>query len=314
MSKLDLKFLEELVFERGSRDENVIMGPSYGEDSAVVKVGEDYIVIHPDPISGAVENIGWLAIHIPANDVAVSGAVPRWSLPTIQLPQDFEEEKIKEIFDDLFSAASELDISVIGGHTEKTGGIDRPLINNTMIGVTKKPIFTSGSQPGNKIVQINGGGIEGSWIIASDYFDVCKDKGVSADTLLKIQGWRDDISVVEDALKIKEKVSSMHDPTEGGVIQGLYEMARASDNRFIIDKDIDIREGTRVLCEKLELDPLRLISSGCLLAAVPAGIDIGIGRTIGRVESGEPGLVFKGELVEETVEDELFRFIDSCGS
>ncbi|MFO7992240.1 MAG: AIR synthase family protein [Thermoplasmata archaeon] len=314
MSKLDLKFLEELIFEQELRDESVIMGPRYGEDSAVVKVGGDHLVIHPDPISGAVDNIGWLSIHIPANDVAVSGAVPRWSLPTVQLPQDLEEEKIRAIFKDLFSAASELNISVIGGHTERVRGIDRPLINNTMIGVTKKPIFTSGSQPGDKIVQINEGGIEGSWIIASDFYEICIDRGISEDTIQRIQGWKDDISVVEDALKIKEKVTSMHDPTEGGVLQGLYEMAHASGNRFVIDKGIEVREETRVLCEKLGLDPLRLISSGCLLATVQEGVDIEGGRTIGCVESVEPGLDYDGEEVEEIVEDELFRFIDSCDS
>lgn len=291
-------------------DELVIKGPEYGEDAAVIRLGDNNLVIHLDPISTGIENIGWLSIHIPANDIAVTGAEPRWALPSVQVPEDMPDSDISNILDDISEASSKLGVSLIGGHTEKLEFIDRPLITTTMIGLTNKPIFTSDSKPGDLIVQVGAAGIEGTWILVSDYAKELVDRGVSQEIIKEVGGWRQDISVVKDALTFDQIATSMHDVTEGGLLQGLYEMARASGNRFVIDKKPIVRKETVRICNLLKIEPLALISSGCLIATVPPDEELPMGKAIGRVEEGDGETLFRDEIVEENTDDELFKAIN----
>ncbi|MFW5898260.1 MAG: AIR synthase family protein [Candidatus Saliniplasma sp.] len=309
MSKLSQNLMDELFFKSQIDDPDVIMGPKFGEDAAILKIGDSKLVVHTDPISGAVEEIGWLAITIAANDIAVTGAEPRWALCSVQVPDGTSETEIKKVAHDLSRAADGLNVTIIGGHTEVVTGIDRPLISTTMMGVTDEPVLTSGSEEGDNIVQIKPAGIEGSWILANDYEDQLIEKGIDERVIKKVKGWREDISVVQPALNIRDRATSLHDPTEGGILQGLYEMATCSGNDFIIDGDIDIREETRHICDVLNIDPLYLISSGCLLATIPKEVDYGEGNVIGEVRNGEGRVVYKGEEIKERPNDELFRII-----
>jgi len=311
MAKLSKELMDSLIFDKEIYDESVVMGPAYGEDAAVVNLGDIYMVMHSDPISGAIDNIGWLAINIAANDIAVSGASPKWALLTMQFPLDHTKEKIQKIMIDLYDASKELNIEIIGGHSEIIDHIDHPLVTTALIGTTKKPIYTRGSKPGDKIVQIDEAGLEGTWILASDFETELAQKGVDEKTLQEAKSLRKNISVVDAALKIKEEVTSMHDPTEGGVFQGLYEMAHASGNEFNIRSRPELKDISIEICEKLNLDPFRLISSGCLLATVPNSVDLEVGKVIGEVKEGNPGVVFKGKNIEPVREDELFKAIRS---
>ncbi len=309
MAKLSRELMEDLIFDKDIEDESVVIGPAYGEDAAVVDLGDNYMVMHSDPISGAIDNIGWLAINIAANDIAVSGASPRWALLTMQFPNDYTKEEIQEVMVDLYDASRELDIEIIGGHSERIEQIDHPLVTTALIGTTKKPIYTRGSQPGDKIVQIEEAALEGTWILASDFGKELERRGVDHKTLEEATSLRKNISVVEPALQIKEKVSSMHDPTEGGIFQGLYEMAHASQNEFLIKTQPEVKEISIEVCEKLGLDPFRLISSGCLLATVPESRELQMGKVIGEVKEGGPGVIYEGEKIKPVEEDELFKAI-----
>jgi len=311
MAKLSRDLMEDLIFDKKIRDRCVVMGPAYGEDAAVVDIGDRYLVMHSDPISGAIDNIGWLAINIAANDIAVSGASPRWGLLTMQFPTDYTKEEIQEVMIDLYDASRELEIEIIGGHSEMIEQIDHPLVTTALIGTTKRPTYTRDSEPGDKIVQIDEAGLEGTWILASDFGEELERRGVDRKTLEEAKSLRKKISVVEPALKIKDKVSSMHDPTEGGIFQGLYEMAHASENEFFIHSRPKLKKISLEICEKLSLDPLRLISSGCLLATVPDSIDLEMGKVIGEVREGDPRVIFEGQKIEPVEEDELFRAIRS---
>ena len=63
----------------------------------------------------------------------------------------------------------------------------------------------------------------------------------------------------------------MHDPTEGGVAMGLYELAAVSGLGMQIDLDtIPTLPSTRAICEHFNINPLGLISSGTLLLTIPA--------------------------------------------
>jgi len=309
MAKLTRELMEDLIFTKDIKDESVVMGPAYGEDAAVVDIGDNYLVMHSDPISGAIDNVGWLAINIAANDIAVSGASPRWALLTMQFPTSYTKEGIREVMVDLYDASQELDIDIIGGHSEMIEQIDHPLVTTALIGMTEKPIYTRGSEPGDKIVQIDEAGLEGTWILASDFGKELESLGVDRKTLEEAKSLRESISVVEPALQIKEKVSSMHDPTEGGIFQGLYEMAHASQNEFIINSPPEVKDISIEICDKLGLDPFRLISSGCLLATVPESREVERGKVIGEVNEGKPGVIYEKERIRPVQEDELFKAI-----
>ena len=221
----------------------------------------------------------------------------------------FEEKKVERIIEDLYQAADELGVSLIGGHTETVKGLERPLITTAMMGVTKEPVFTRGSNPGDKIVQINEAAIEGTWILVSDFEELLVKKGLDKKSAKTVHSWNKDISVVGDALKVNKTATSMHDPTEGGILQGLYEMARCSGNDFVIEEEISFRQETIEVSDILGLDPKKLISSGCLLATIPEEKDIEHGKVIGHVESGSGQTIYEGKVIEEVTEDELFRFI-----
>ncbi len=299
--------MSHLFFDREIDDERVVVGPSYGEDAAVLRFKDEYLVAHPDPISGAVKNIGWLSINISANDVAVTGAEPRWAMPCLQIPEKFDEKEVEKIIKDLYTAADELEVTLIGGHTETVSGIDRPLITTAMMGVTEEPVFTKGSNPGDKIVQINDAAIEGSWILVSDFEEELVKRGLDKEIIEEVKGWNREISVVDEALKVSKLATSMHDPTEGGILQGIYEMARCSGNDFVIDGKISFRPETIEICDILNIDQKKLISSGSLLATIPPDEELEEGKVIGRVKSGSGKTIYDGKKVKEVTEDELFK-------
>lgn len=316
MPKLPKKVMDELFFDHEFEDEDVVCGPKYGEDAAVVKIGDQFLVMHSDPISGAVEEIGWFAVHIAANDIAVSGAAPRWALPTIQISPETSKEELKTIVNDMKEACRELGIALIGGHTETVNGLDRPMVTTTMLGITSSPIYTSDSETGDKIIQFKEAGIEGTWVLVNDFEEELLERGISREMIKEVKTWREEISVVSTALSIKDKVTAMHDPTEGGILQGLYEMSTASGLDFVVDEEIMIRDETEELCEALDIDPLKLISSGCVIATSSRMLDDDVDfrcKVIGTVKGSEertPSLSYMGKPVEENPGDELFEAIE----
>ncbi|MET1102225.1 MAG: AIR synthase family protein [Pyrodictiaceae archaeon] len=276
MGKLPPALMEKYVYSRlGVRDPAVIVGPQVGEDSAVIDLGDGRVlVVHADGITGAVELLGWLAVHIVSNDIAVTGARPRWYLATLYLPEDADERVIDKITEQMDRAAREIGVMIVGGHTEFTPRLERPLVATTAIGVVDKGRFvrTSGAKPGDLVVMTKTAGIEGTAILASDFKDELLRKGVGEAVLERARGFLERVSVVREALLLAENklVTSMHDPTEGGLLGGLSEIAYASGTTIEAwEEKIPVAPETREICRALGIDPLRLISSGVLVATVP---------------------------------------------
>ncbi|MFC6717324.1 AIR synthase family protein [Natrialbaceae archaeon GCM10025810] len=312
------------VFGRtGAADETVRQGPAFGEDAAGIDVsgaeGGGTLVVSSDPISLAASQVGTLGVHVACNDVAASGADPRWLTVVILLPGDGGESSSKpleEITRDLDAAAGEVGASIVGGHSEYVDALERPLLSLTAMGRTERFVPTSGAEPGDRVVLTKAAGIEGTAILAADFGD---DLVADDETLERARTFLEEISVVPDARVLRDVATAMHDPTEGGVVAGAYELARASDVRLEVDRDaVPIREETRVLCEAADVDPLRIFGSGALLATVPpdevdgvladlesTGLEAAEIGTV-RESDGEPALELGGETVADPVEDDLY--------
>ncbi|MGH7428421.1 MAG: AIR synthase related protein, partial [Candidatus Methylomirabilaceae bacterium] len=146
VGKLRGAFLAELLAKHVTLDERVVVGPRLGEDAAVLDMGDRYLVATTDPITFVAEDLGWYALVVNANDLAVRGATPRWFLATCLLPEGrTTEATVDALFGQLSAACRHLEVSLIGGHTEITHGLDRPLVVGTMLGeVAKDRLVTTG--------------------------------------------------------------------------------------------------------------------------------------------------------------------------
>ncbi len=278
VGKLPPDLLAELLEQANVQDPSVILGPRMGEDAALIDNGdENYLVVSSDPITFAAEQLGWYTVHVNANDIAATGGTPRWMVMTVILPDGSLPQLAKDVMQQTVDACSEIGVTLVGGHTEVTYGIDRPIAIGTMIGEVQKgkETPTSGVKEGDAIILTKGVGIEGTAILAIEFAERLRAAGVSEETIQRSAGFLHDpgISVVNDArIAVRTAaIHALHDPTEGGVATALHEMADASD--LGLDIDADAMEAmtspeAAEICRALSVDPLGLIAAGGLLLAV----------------------------------------------
>ena len=253
--------------------EDVIVGPGIGIDAAVLSSKDNIIIAACDPITGASKEIGWLSVHVNANDIYASAGKPRWYIATLLFPKDATEKSILEVMMGIREGLEEVGASLVAGHTELTDRVTEVVVIGTMIGAPMVPgryVSNRDMKPGDAILMTKGAGIEGTWILLSE---LGHRLGIPEDILRKASKFKEMISVGKDVrtlLRIGiDNIHAMHDATEGGVLGAVFEVAEASKVGFeIYEEEVLIREETRVLAEKLGIDPLKLISSGTLIVAV----------------------------------------------
>lgn len=272
IGKLNPRFLEEMFNIQSINDQRVVVGPAIGEDAAVIDMGDRYLVLKSDPITFATQEIGWYAVNVNANDIATMGAQPKWFLATVLLPEKKTDENlVKGIFEEIIKACESFEITLCGGHTEITAGLDRPIISGHMAGEVEKDklVVNSNAMVGDEIILTKGIAIEGTSLIA-------REKGkelvqiYSEDFVENAKRFLYDpgISVVKEALIANNicKIHAMHDPTEGGLATGLMEIAKISDSGLLVDLDqINCYKETKILCSRYNINPLGLLASGSLL-------------------------------------------------
>lgn len=276
--KINTELLSRLISNyKGREDPRVILGPSVGEDAAVISFDSGYLIAKTDPITFATEDIGWYVVNVNANDVLTRGAIPKWFMSSILLPEGkATEEMLEEIASQISKACEEIGVAVVGGHTEVTVGLDRPIIVGCMLGEVEKNrlVLTSNAREGDLIVITKGIAVEGTAIIAKEKQDELILKGYDKAFLERCKNFLYDpgISVYREVLLCRDKfdIHSMHDPTEGGLKMGIYEVCRASDKGALIyESEIPIFEETKILCREYGIDPLGLITSGTLIIVLP---------------------------------------------
>jgi hydrogenase maturation factor len=254
----------------GKRTSRLVLGPGIGRDTAVVRLGKNLVVLTADPVTGATKHIGEHSVHINANDIAATGAKPVWYMCTLLLPPGTGEKTLARIMSGIDRASRSLGVTIAGGHTEVTRGLDRPIIAGFMIGEIEGRVLSSAKMRiGDWILMTKTAGIEGTAILASEYSE--RLKRIKGAIVRKAQSLAKQISVVDEAMSISKiaGVHALHDPTEGGVLNGLWELAEASGLGIEVWADrIPLAAETSRICSELRLDPLKLMSSGCLLVAV----------------------------------------------
>ena len=272
--KLPLPLLARLLGDIQTSDPRVVVGPRVGEDAALIDFGDRYLVAKTDPITFATDLIGWYMVNVNANDIAAMGATPKWLLATVLLPEGTSENQVADVFHQIQSASADLGIALIGGHTEITVGLDRPIAVGAMLGEVDKDraVLSSDVRPGDAVVLTKGIALEGTSILSRAAGDRLVELGIDSDLLKTAANLLFDpgISVVADA-RIACSVAdvhAMHDPTEGGLSGGLYELAAAGVGFEIDQQAIPVLPECVRICESLGLDPLGLIASGSLLATV----------------------------------------------
>src|SRR5499426_4559249 len=192
IGKLRADTLQAIFDKHQFKDPRVVVGPRVGEDAAVIDMGDRYLVATSDPITFATAEIGWYALHVNANDIAVRGARPRWFLATLLLPAGASSEPaVEALFADLHAACDELDVALVGGHTEVTHGLDRPIVAGTMLGEVDKDklVTTAGAKVGDAVVMTKGVPLEGAAIIAREKEAELRERGVSPAAMRRAKGF-----------------------------------------------------------------------------------------------------------------------------
>jgi hydrogenase expression/formation protein HypE len=273
VGKLDMTFLSGLLARYTAKDERVTVGAKIGEDAAVIDFGDRYLVTKTNPITFATNEIGWYVVNVCVNNMVVRGVRPRWMLNCILLPEGkTTPHLVEDIFRQIHEASQQVDLLVIGGHTEVTYGLDRPIIAGHLIGEVDRQalVVTSGAQVGDTILITKALGIEGTAIIASELAETLSQKGYPAAFIRRAQNflYEPGISVYKDALTAADtgNVQAMTDATEGGLATALHELAGAAEVGVLIEADqVPLFPETKQLCDEFGLDSLGLIASGMLI-------------------------------------------------
>lgn len=269
VGKLDSHLLEKIVFRQITfRRPEVTSRPGIGEDCAVVDFGDYDCVLSTDPITGTAKEIGRLAVHISCNDIATNGVEPLGLLLACLLPESITPEEIEEIMKQAGEEAKNLGVEIIGGHTEITKAVNQPIIVATALGREAKKGKASQEEikPGDAILMTKSAGLEGTAILAREREGRLKEI-LSDRELLEARNLMEEISVVREGVIVgKIGPTGMHDITEGGVLGAVYELCQVGKTGAKVwEERIPVSDLTKKICRALEIDWLKLISSGSMM-------------------------------------------------
>ena len=322
IGKIPETILKRSVFKKLTvKRPEVLVHSGVGEDCSALAAGDEAVVLSTDPITGTTKDIGKLAFHITANDIASSGAQLMGMLLTIIFPPGSTEDELKEIMEDVTALAEQYRVEILGGHTEVSAAVNQTLISVTGVGKIARDgmIRTGGLRPGQDLVVTKWIGLEGTSILAKERGEVLQER-LPVEMLRTARDFDRYLSVVPDArIAMEVGVTAMHDVTEGGIFGALWEMAEASGTGLEIELGrIPIRQETVEVCEVFGINPYMLISSGSMLIGTEHGSRLvtELGRAgihsavVGYATEGNDRVIINGEerrFLEPPKADELFR-------
>ncbi|MEN4012839.1 MAG: AIR synthase family protein [Chloroflexota bacterium] len=281
VGKLPHHLLAQLISSLPTKGERVLLGPGIGLDCAVLEFDDRCLVFKTEPITFATQQIGWYAVQIAANDIATTGCVPQWMLLTILLPEaKTTPATVEEITRQVGDTCRQMNITLVGGHTEITAGLDRPILITTLFGeiAREKLITPRGAKPHDRLILTKGVPIEAAALLALEFPHRMKNV-LSENELAQVQNFlvQPGISVLPEAgIAVRAGgIHAMHDPTEGGISTALWELAVASQKTLVIEPGkIFVPDLAARICSHFHLNPFGTIASGALLLAVdPSSAD-----------------------------------------
>ena len=321
LGKIPIDVLEETVLKMtGRRSRRVLTGPRAGVDFAAVRVGDGHLIVSSDPITGISSGVGRYAVEVSANDVATSGNAPQFMESVILMREGATSQTLRSIAAEMDEAAKKLGVAFVGGHTEVTPRLDRPIIMITAFCYAREFVSSEMARDGDAILMTKTAGHEGTAALVREAQRM--KIRLPAELSAKAASLESGLSIVPEAVAAfrTRKIHAMHDCTEGGVVGAVYEMSLASGLGCVLEEGaVPVAATTRAVCERFSVDPLRLIGSGALLIAVPddeaAGVCKALGRVtkvtkIGRFTSGRRTILSRdGRETRLTAapEDELWR-------
>lgn len=269
VGKLDSDVLQKIVIDRIKyKRPEVKVRAGIGEDCAVIDFGRYDCVVSTDPITASVKDIGRLSIHISCNDIASNGIEPLGITLAVMLPEGTTEEDIETIMAQAGQAAEEAGVEIIGGHTEVTAAVNQPVIVSTAFGRGLSGASQSAGdmEPGDLILMTKTAGLEGTGILAGDFAEELSQV-LTAEEKRRAEEMLSQVSVVKEGLLAgKIGTAGMHDVTEGGILGAIWEMCHIADlGAEVLETEIPVDPVTRKIAEHYGINPLRLISSGCML-------------------------------------------------
>jgi hydrogenase expression/formation protein HypE len=272
--KLSAELLADLLAELPAAPPELRLQPRVGEDACAIEIPGGILIAATDPITLSSAEIGRLAVIVNANDLAVTGARPRWFLAVILVPPGTGESVVRDLFAAVGAALTEVGACLVGGHTEVTPVVTRPIVIGQMLGLAEAGRFvaTGGVIPGNVVVQVGPAPVEGAAVLAEEAAGRLGGMDTAVRAAARAAFDRPGISVVEPALlAARLGATALHDPTEGGLATGLHELADASGVRIRIDRRAVLWfEPGLAVCRALGADPWSTLASGTLLSAFPA--------------------------------------------
>ncbi len=269
--KLPNDLLAGFLADAAGDDPALLVPPGVGEDAAVVELGgSDVLVVHGDPITLGGGDPGKAAVLVNANDIAAAGAEPRWLLATVLLPPATTPSQALAILDGLAAAAARSAVTVVGGHTEVTDAVTRPVISLAALGTVDHAGLKDkrSARRGDRVLLTKQLAMEGAALLAEELGERLRDLGMGADELAACRALQEHVGILPEARVASgfAGVRAMHDVTEGGLATALRELSAATGHGVIVHRDrIPISRETGRVCRLLGADPLGLIASGSLL-------------------------------------------------
>ncbi|ABP67589.1 AIR synthase related protein domain protein [Caldicellulosiruptor saccharolyticus DSM 8903] len=306
IGKIPIEILKEHVFDQKIERSDILLAPGIGEDSAAVDVKSDIAVITMDPITAAGSMSGYLSVVVVCNDLAAAGAEPIGVLCTILMPPESSQEEFIQILRDIKEACKRFNIQLLGGHSEVSPIVTKPLIVSTGFGKVERDmlISTSKAKVGDKIIITKTLGIEGTFILYNEKKEKLKTF-LTPEEVSEIENYINKLSVVEEGLVARKYASSMHDITEGGLFGAIYEVCKASGKGArIYEEKIVLSSSVKKISSFYNLNPYKLISSGSMLITTDKENEL-------ICELKEKGI--DCYVVGEIIEEPKIEFINSSG-
>jgi hydrogenase maturation factor len=323
IGKFSSEKLDEIIISKiNHKRSEVVLSANIGEDCAAIDLKDRLCVVSTDPITGAVKDVGRLSVHVSVNDVASSGAEPVGILVTILAPPSAEYSDIEAVIEQVSRTCDEMNLDIVGGHTEVTDAVNRIVLSTTVLGqcAPEGLVTSSGAGLGDSIIVTKYIAQEGTAIIANDYEAALKDV-LTENEMARAKALIGQLSVLpEGRLGAAYGATAMHDVTEGGIFGAVYEVCESSGTGALVETDaIPMLDETKKICERFSLNPYRLISSGSMLITIKEPKPLmdalkkaGVKATlIGKITDNGIRQISNGEFsdIEPPMPDELFKLV-----